>query len=174
MQIFIIQISSNLLKLPKTAGNSDFWMKITHFSKLPYFRFRNFEKKNFPRNFPKKFFRQIFELKNKVIIEYKLNINFEKKWFFVWIEPNGMKVFTWVALGALGLIQTVYSFVNSYLIICYKSRILNRTSVWLISNELKSHFHVSSHLKCSSNLVFLSYDPHQRSLFSTIIKMSQV
>ena len=122
---------------------------------MPYFRFRIFSKI---------FFRQIFELKNKVIIEYKLNINFEKKWFFVWIEPNGMKVFTWVALGALGLIQTVYSFVNSYLIICYKSRILNRTSVWLISNELKSHFHVSSHLKCSSNLFFLSYDPHQRSL----------
>ena len=156
MQIFIIQISSNLLKLPKTAGNSDFLMKITHFI------FQNCH--NFESEISEKNFRQIFELKNKVIIEYKLNINFEKKWFFVWIEPNGMKVFTWVALGALGLIQTVYSFVNSYLIICYKSRILNRTSVWLISNELKSHFHVSSHLKCSSNLVFLSYDPHQRSL----------
>lgn len=108
--------------------------------------------------------RKIFELKNKVIIEYKLNSVFEKKWFFVWIEPNGMKVFTWVALGALGLIQTVYSFVNSYLIICYKSRILNRTSAWLISNELKSHFHVSSHLKCSSNLLFWLCDLKQWSL----------
>ena len=57
-------------------------MNITHFSfKTAKFSIQKFRKKNF---------RQIFELKNKVIIEYKLNINFREKMIFRsnWAKRN--------------------------------------------------------------------------------------